>query len=235
MRYFIRIVSAALGAVALVVASAAPAEAALRDIGSSDIELSVDGGVTWYSDGAPALFAELGSLRPGGAQTGSVRVRNTSTRDAVLRIAEVIAMSADPSFVSDLTFQARTPDVTAPVVADVERGVCTSLLDGHKLKAGESTEIELTVTMAPASGNPSQGGAAPLEFVVSLVEFTGGANPPVSCSGGSSAGGDRPTVMANTGSDWRSEASSAGLLAFALLGGGLVALAAGRRRRPDEP
>lgn len=235
MRYFTRIVSAVLGVVALVVASAVPAHAALRDIGPSDIELSVDGGVTWYSDGAPALFAELGPLTPGGAQTGSIRVRNTSSRDAVLRIAEVIAMSATPSFVSDLTFQARTPDVAGSVVADVERGVCTALLDGQNLRAGESTDIELTVTMAPASGNPSQGGAAPLEFVVTLVEFTDGGLPPVSCSGGSSAGGDRATVMANTGSDWMPQASTAGLLAFALFGGGLVAIAAGRRRRRDEP
>jgi len=225
MSYGVNAVAAVVAATALALACT-PASAA-----ATDIELSIDGGTTWYSDGAPALFTDLGSLTPGTAHSASLLVRNTSPHDAVVRVAQIVASTAEPNLVSDLTFQASAPDVLGPKVRDVERAVCIPLLDGQRVAAGGVTVIDLTVTLGESSSNGSQRAAAPVEFVVSLVEETGSALPTATCGGGASSGGNRPPVIASTGSDWMQEVGNAGVLAIALLGGGLLAVTTGRRSR----
>jgi len=226
MQLITRVLVAALTAIA-VLGVAAPAQAA----NPRQLEISVDGGATWYTNGAPALFSDLGSLIPGSSQTASILVRNTSGTSAVLRIAEIVDADSTPGLVADLEFTTSTTDVVGPTLRNVATMVCIPLLDGQVLHAGETGTIDVTITLDAASANGSQGGTAPIEFVVSLVENTGGALPAVSCTSGASSGGDRPATLPNTGSDWMTAAVLGGSLALALLGGGLVAVLASRRRR----
>lgn len=219
---------------ALVVAVAALVLGSTTSAGAAEpteIEISTDGGETWYLDGAPALFANLGEVTPGQSQSASIEVRNTSAVDSVLRLAQIVAVSATPGFVVDLNFEARTTAVAGPLVQNVALGVCTPLLNGQQLEAGQTATIDLTIALDESAGNGSQAGVAPIAFYISLVEDTGGALPPVSCAAGASAGGDRPSTMPNTGADWMPVAATGGALAVALLGGGILAMLTGRRRR----
>lgn len=227
MRAVIGPVAVALTAAACVLLGSAPAHAAPP----SEIELSLDGGATWYTDSAPALFGDLGSLIPGTSQSASILVKNTSGTSAVLRVAQIVAVTSSPGLVADLEFTTSTTDVDGGTIGDVATGVCIPLLDGQIVGSGQVGTITLTVSLDPASGNDSRGGTAPVEFIVSLVENTGGTLPPVSCTNGASVGGNRPAAMANTGSDWMSTATIGGALAVTLLGGGMLLAVGARRRR----
>lgn len=227
MRSTVAAATVVMAAVAFATVGGAPAYASP----SSHIELSLDGGATWYTNGAPALFGDLGSLVPGTSQTATILVKNTSGTAAVLRVAEIVAVTSTPGLVADLEFTTSTTDVHGGTIGNVASGVCVPLLDGQIVDAGEIGTIGLTVSLDAASGNDSQGGTAPIEFIVSLVENTGGALPPVSCATGASVGGSRPAAMANTGSDWMSTVTIGATLAVALLGGGLLLAVGGRRRR----
>jgi hypothetical protein len=216
---------AALGLVGVLFASA-PATAAEPDI------LVSDDGVTFVPQLDDGLFDDLGLLTPLSAISASLWVRNTSDRDASLRLSVDELVSDSPEFRDSLA-------ITASVGAQewawtlADPSVCDSVVPSVPVGAGQIVRIDLTASLEDVSGQDLQDESAEISFSVAArdaqVPFP---NDPCALPGDDSGGGtDNGSEggLSGTGADVIPLISAS----LALLVAGLVILLARRRRREE--
>ncbi len=223
--------AAAVPAVALLTAIAAPGSAAAVPGG---ILVSTDG-VTWHSGSIAGPLPAVGPLVPGGSGTWILHARNTSALSATLMLAvQVEVGSADLLDHLDLhaTAAGGVGELVTPTL-----GECQAILTGPVLAAGETVVVDIGVAMDAAAPNAAQGVTAQSTVYATLVEDAGGALPPAACPRDESGplSPSRPDAIARTGVDARAGApiaASAALLAIV----GLLVVARGHilSRRPPR-
>lgn len=147
------------------------------------IEVSSDG-VHYGASYPGALFDSHVAMVPGDSQSKTFFVRNSGNEPGILRITMEDVSVNDVDFADALTLSVSTTGHGGTAASISKADPCWELLEGQRIRAGESVMVTTTVALGNLDGVAGQGATASMTMKASLSATAAAPASSTTCSSG---------------------------------------------------